>query len=95
MATYSDNAPKFKPEVIADWRRNDRERIRVALDRYNGIDTIDVRSWVVDANGEIRPTRTGITLSVVKDLLQLVKALNEALAPARERGLLPPESQDD
>ena len=39
------------PIVIAEWPRNSRELVRVALDRFNNRFTIDVRSWWKDGEG--------------------------------------------
>ena len=75
------------PLVIAEWRRNVRENVRVSLDRYQDCDTIDVRCWFKADDGLLRPTRTGITLAV-RHLPQLAEALGAALTVARERGLL-------
>lgn len=41
-------APAF-PIIIAEWDRNSREIIRVALDRYKGRLTINARVWYRDA----------------------------------------------
>src|SRR6266702_4403810 len=42
-AVANHPTPGF-PVVIAEWPRNDREIVRVALDRFNGRFTIDLRS---------------------------------------------------
>jgi hypothetical protein len=33
------------PIVIAKWERNSRKVVRVALDRFNDRDTVNVRIW--------------------------------------------------
>ena len=73
--------------VVASWPRNGRETIQVALDRYQGRDVIDVRVWWTDTNGELKPGRSGLTVSV-RHLPNLAAALTEALAVAEQRGLL-------
>ena len=73
--------------VVASWRRNAREMIQVVLDRYQGHEVIDLRTWFADEDGSLRPTRTGITLAV-RHLPQLAAALTAALTVANERGLL-------
>jgi hypothetical protein len=78
------------PLTVAEWPRNARETVRVRLDRYNGRDTIDIRSWWTDAGGELKPGRSGFTLSV-RHLPKLAEAFNEALRRARELGLVDDE----
>jgi hypothetical protein len=73
--------------VVASWPRNARETIQVALDRYQGREVIDLRTWVTAEDGSLRPTRTGITLAV-RHLPQLAAALAAALTAAHERGLI-------
>ena len=75
------------PVTVAEWRRNSRETIRVQLDEYQGCATIDVRSWYAADDGELRPGRSGITLSV-RHLPKLADAVGQALAAAREHRLL-------
>ncbi|HEY1431163.1 MAG TPA: hypothetical protein VGF39_05985, partial [Stellaceae bacterium] len=53
-------APTF-PIIIAEWQRNSREIVRVALDRYNNRDTIDIRAWWQDGEGNWRAGRGGLT----------------------------------
>jgi hypothetical protein len=73
--------------VVATWRRNARETIQVALDRYQGREVVELRTWLTAEDGSLRPTRTGITLAI-RHLPQLAEALAAALTVARERGLL-------
>ena len=64
-----------------------REMIRVRLDVFNGRDVVDVRTWYRSAEGEMKPGRSGLTLSV-RHLPALAQALTRALVKARELGLL-------
>ena len=75
------------PVMIAEWPRNSREMIRVRLDVFNGRDVVDVRTWYRSAEGEMKPGRSGLTLSV-RHLPALAQALTRALVKARELGLL-------
>ena len=74
------------PLIVAAWDRNAREIVRVALDRYQGRHTIDVRTCFRDGD-QVKPSRSGITLAV-KNLPALADALGKALIAARELGLL-------
>jgi hypothetical protein len=66
------------PLTVAEWPRNARETIRVRLDRFNGRHTVDVRCWWTDKNGELKPGRSGITISV-RHLPQIAQAFADAL----------------
>jgi hypothetical protein len=77
------------PIVVAEWDRNGREIVRVALDRFNNRYTIDVRAWWRDADGSWRPGRGGLTLAV-KHLPALADGLASALDRARVFGLIEP-----
>lgn len=79
------SGPEY-PIVIAQWDRNAREVIRVALDQYNGHDTVNVRVWYRDGE-TLKPGKTGITVGV-KHLAALAEASGKALERARELGLV-------
>ena len=79
------------PIVIAEWDRNKREIVRVALDRYNGRHTINARVWYRDGD-ELKPSKTGITLAS-KHLPALAEALAAAAQRARELGLIDEDEQ--
>ena len=72
--------------IIAEFDRNSRERIRIALDEYRGINTVDVRVWYRDGN-ELKPGKSGITTSVA-NLPALAAGLKLALDRARDLGLV-------
>ena len=84
-----ERAPEY-PIMVAEWRRNSREIIRVQLDIYNGIETVDARAWWTDPEGNLRPSRSGLTLSL-KHLPALSEGLADALHRARALGLVEPE----
>jgi hypothetical protein len=73
--------------VIAEWDRNAREVVRVALDQYNGRHTINVRVWYRDDDDVLKPSKSGITLAV-KHLPALSDAMAQALAKARQLELI-------
>jgi hypothetical protein len=75
------------PITLAEWPRNSRETVRVRLDRYSGQVVVDCRSWWRDANGELRPGKSGLTLSV-RHLPALAAAMSSALDHARSAGHL-------
>jgi hypothetical protein len=78
--------PVAFPLVIAEWDRNSREVVRVALDRYNGWHTVNARVWYRDGD-TLKPSKSGITLAL-KHLPLLADALARSLDAARELGLL-------
>jgi hypothetical protein len=73
--------------VVAEWPRNSREVIRIELGSYRGQEVVSIRSWYEGADGERRPSRSGITLAI-KHLRPLAAGISDALQVARERGLI-------
>jgi hypothetical protein len=80
-------ASGFYPIIVAEWQRNSREIIRVALDQYQAREIIDARVWWRDDEGNWRPGRSGLTLSR-KHLPALAGGLVDALQRARALGLV-------
>ena len=74
------------PIVVAEWDRNKRELVRVALDRYNGHHTVNIRIWYRDGD-DLQPSKSGITLGL-KHLAPLASALNNAHDLANRLGLM-------
>jgi hypothetical protein len=79
--------PKL-PITIAEWPRNEREVLRVSLDRFNGRGMVDVRAWWHDDDGSWKPGRGGLTLPT-KHLRMLADGLARAVVEAEEIGLVP------
>lgn len=77
------SAPRI---IVAEFPRNSRESIRIALDEYRGISTVDVRVWWRDGS-ELKPGKSGITTSV-SNLPALAAGLKLALDRARDMGLV-------
>lgn len=75
------------PIVIARWARSANDTIMVRLDQYMGSTVICIRAWWTSRTGELRPGRSGITMSV-DHLPSLADALAKAEATARQLGLL-------
>ena len=75
------------PITLAEWPRNSREMVRVRIDLYGGQVVVDCRSWWRNADGELRPGKGGLTLSV-RHLPALATATDAALAHARSAGHL-------
>ena len=64
------------------------ETVVVSLDRYNGHDLVDVRSFVAYEDGEApKATKKGVSIKVGL-LPELIAALRAAEAEARARGLI-------
>jgi hypothetical protein len=77
--------------VIARIRKNPTETVVVALDQFRGVDLVDVRIFAAyGEDGDPRATKKGVALKV-EHLPALTKALADATAEARRRGLLPAE----
>jgi hypothetical protein len=76
------------PLVIAQFPRNTRDAVMIRIDIFNGRPVIDIRTWWTSNDGELKPGRSGITMSV-RHLPSLALALMKAQAAAVEMGLLP------
>ncbi|MGI8839896.1 MAG: PC4/YdbC family ssDNA-binding protein [Caulobacteraceae bacterium] len=75
--------------VIATLPKNSRERVRVALDEYQGHRLIDVRvvAQLTESSNAWFPTKRGVSLAIAH-LPVLARALAAAEAQARELGLI-------
>jgi Transcriptional Coactivator p15 (PC4) len=73
--------------IIAEWRKNSREILRVRFDSYKGHAVICVRAWYADNDGILKPGRGGLTVSV-RHLPALASALAKAIEMANATGLL-------
>lgn len=91
MQSISEGPPKPNgshfPIIVAEWRRDDNEVIRVSFDRFNGRKVIDVRAWWRDSDDKWKPGRGGLTLAI-KHLPDLAAGLAKALSIAEELKLL-------
>jgi transcriptional coactivator p15 (PC4) len=82
------------PVVIAEWRLNRGERLRVSIEEFKGSRLISIRKWFTTNGGELRPTSRGISMAV-RHLPQLTAAVEDALTFASERGLVEIRRLDD
>jgi hypothetical protein len=83
----SDENSGNLPIVIAQWPRGANDTVMIRLDQFKGSTVVCIRAWWTSPNGELRPGRSGITMSV-QHLSALAHALTKAEATARELGLL-------
>jgi hypothetical protein len=77
------------PVIVARLTKNRREQLRIALDRYQGIDLIDLRVTVnlTETSSVQTPTKKGLSLQIGQ-LPGLIEALQAAQARAVELGLI-------
>jgi hypothetical protein len=85
----NDLAAQAFPIVIAEWPCKRGEIVRVALDQYNGLFTVNLRVWWRDSDGIFKPGRRGLTLAV-QHLPALAGGFANALDRARVFGLIEP-----
>lgn len=76
-----------EPVVIAEFPKNSRESVRVALDEFKGQTLISIRVFYKDSADEWRPGRSGLSMAV-HHLPHLAEALAAAEAKARELRLV-------
>lgn len=63
--------------VIAEFAKNSREIVRVAVGAFRGHDLVHIRVWVPNEEGTAIPTKAG--LSIRRELLSdLISALERA-----------------
>ncbi len=75
------------PIEVASWDKNrDGEKFVVTLSSYEGHDMLSFRIWFTDKDGELRPTKKGISFSE-RHLPALFGALREAFKAAKAAGL--------
>jgi hypothetical protein len=84
----ADAAPALaEPTTIAEWWKNRRgESIRLVLNRYEGRDVVDLRTWYTAEDGKLKPGK-GFAAEV-RHLPRLAAAFVKAEAKARELGLI-------
>ena len=81
-------------ELIEQFEKNATEVVRVSLTEYRGRKLVDVRVYYSDNEGQYRPTKKGVALSVdvYPDFKRAMLALEKVLL---ERDLLSPEDLAD
>ena len=81
-------------ELIAQFEKNATEVVHVSLTEYRGRKLVDVRIYYSDAEGQYRPTKKGVSLSleVYPDFKRAMLALEKVLL---ERDLISPEDLED
>ena len=78
------------PIKIAEWRRSQTERVRIALEPFRGRNVIVLRTWWMDNNGKDHAGRDGITLDA-RHVSKLARAFKRARAQAKKKGLIDEE----
>jgi hypothetical protein len=72
---------------ISEWRRSQKEQIRITLRRFKGRDVVELRAWWKNEKGKQCPGKDGITLDV-KHTRELAKGFQRARRVAEKHGLL-------
>ena len=67
---------KSNSDLVAQWKKNQYEVVRVQLDTYRGRRVIDIRAWYRNDEGKLRPAPRGITLDI-KHFPELAKAVKK------------------
>jgi len=81
-------------ELIEQFEKNATEVVRVSLTEYRGRKLVDIRVYYSDNEGQYRPTKKGVSLSVdvYPDFKRAMLALEKVLL---ERDLLSSEDLAD
>ncbi len=74
-------------ELVSSFEKNALEEVRVCLTEFKGHQLIDLRVYYISADGEPRPTKKGLSLSVglYPELKEAFAKLEQTL---KDRGLL-------
>lgn len=75
------------PITVAEFQKNSRDTVRIALEVFKGTPLIAVRVWYRDGSGGLRPGKDGINISI-KHLPALADGIAAAAARARALGLI-------
>jgi hypothetical protein len=79
-------------EIAKFWKNRRRnESVHVSLSEYEGHTLINVRVYATGTDGIDRPTPKGVAMGIRK-LPDLAAAVTQALAKARELGLIDDEA---
>ena len=69
---------------MREFQKNDRgEMVRIVREDYKGTDLVNIRVWYRTDNGEMRPSKTGITIKG-DQIDQLIEALQAVKAEGRQ-----------
>ena len=81
-------------EIIAQFEKNATEVVRVSLSEYRGHKLFDVRVYYSDDEGQYKPTRKGVSLSVnlYTDFKRAMVALEKLLL---DNNLITPADLED
>jgi hypothetical protein len=83
----------LEPITIDQFPIKAGEQVRLILENYCGNNVVNLRKWFTAEDGTLRPTRSGISLSI-RHLPQLAAAFNAALVAAQARGLVAGDGDD-
>ena len=69
---------------MREFQKNDRgEVVRIVREDYRGTDLVNIRVWYRADNGEMRPSKTGITING-NQIDQLIEARQAVKAEGRQ-----------
>jgi hypothetical protein len=73
--------------IAAEFRKGNGETVRIALDKYEGRPTLDLRVWYRPAHGEPRPSVKGPT-TAAWHITSIKCGVDGAYAEAVKRGII-------
>ena len=82
--------------IIAEFAKNSRETIRVAVGAYCGHQLVHIRAWVARDGGEPIPTKAGLAIrqAILPDLIAALQKAIDAPAPMAEAASEQEEAAD-
>jgi hypothetical protein len=74
----------MEPQIVTEFEKNTKERVRISLTEYGGHPLLDVRTFYQDAAGEWKP---GKGIAIRRELVTtLRKALQQAERAMKDTG---------
>lgn len=80
-------------KIVAEFAKNALETVRISISEFRGKTYGDIRVYYRDDDGELKPSRKGLTLApdLIPDLRAAVVDLEKAFV---EDGLCEPEEEE-
>lgn len=76
--------------VVGGFHKNPGEDVRVSISNFKGHDLLGIRIWYKDSEGELKPSKKGITVAL--DLLpQLLRLMEKSKEIVIAKGMLDEE----
>lgn len=68
-------------KIVHEFEKNSTESIRFSLSEFKGRELVNIRVYYTDEDGELKPTKKGISISteIFEDFLEGIEKLKKEL----------------